>query len=159
MPEEKSHSIDSVIKFLESARESKTLKFNTARTRITALRKLKSYLSDIEQRDFTKINKEGLAQKLREKGKVNEGTIQTYLTRLDKSISSYKINQTQQTVPPDELMQPAAHVVKEVSKETLAIAIDHVIVRITNLPSNLSMEQAEKICMVVKDFAREGKNG
>ena len=154
---EKTYKIEKIIDFLKKAQSKEILKFNTARTRITAIKKLSSFLSEEENNDIRQIDKVLLAEKIRKEGHINEGTLQTYLTRLDKSIeaytSLYEIVEGNDEVKRFEGHQHKMNFKRDVCHDTtLAIEIDGKIVRVNNLPVDITIEQVDKICRALRAF-------
>lgn len=157
MSDRTSYSIEKVIKFLEDARDAQILKFNTARTRITALRKLKEFLPVEEQEDLNLVDISVLEENLRSAGSINEGTLQTYITRLKKSIAAYELYGPTLTRGSKDAPHEIGSGEQCVSpqKETLVIVLDGAVVSVSNLPPDLSIEQAERICIAVRGFAEQ----
>lgn len=145
---EHSYSVEDIIKFLKSAQSSGVLKFNTARTRRTAITQLSKFFTDIEKADLRNIDKNTLADRIRDISNIQEGTIQTYLTRLDKSIASYKsyiegkltepANSTNTEIKPKEVTTNA--------KETVVVFLDSGIpIKLTNIPKSISRKDIDTI--------------
>ena len=154
---DKSYEIEKVIDFLKKAQGKGVLNFNTARTRVTAIKKLSNFLSEAENNDIRNINKVALAEKVRNAGQINEGTLQTYLTRLDKSIeaytSLYEVVEDSGEANVSDSHQKMMSFKKDVCHETtLAVEIDGAIVRVNNLPVDITIEQVDKICRALHAF-------
>ena len=154
---EKTYKIERIIDFLKKAQSKEILNFNTARTRVTAIKKLSPFLSEEESNDIRKIDKVLLAEKVRKQGDINEGTLQTYLTRLDKSIeaytSLYEMVEGNDEVNISKSHQQKMNLKRDVCRETtLAIEIDGTIVRVNNLPVDITIKQVDKICRALHAF-------
>lgn len=146
-------SLERVERFLVEAGNRRAMKFNTARTRRTALMRLAKHFTPDERLDLRLINRNELAERMRSSEDVTEGTIQTYLTRLEKTIEMYEVFIRQGEQLPVSTMPIREHVNYDY-KTTLAIPLRGTILRIANLPHDLTGEEVEQICDVLRAYVK-----
>lgn len=145
------YSLDAIDKFLLVAGQDGSMRFNTARTRRTALRRLAKHLSPADKADLRVLDREKLATLLRSREQISEGTIQTYLTRLDSAIEAYANSQSRElSGKPASSSNDAA---KSASRWiTLALPFRGGIVRISNLPPDLTQVEVDQLCTALRAY-------
>lgn len=154
MEHEQDFSVEALDRFLAAAAQNGTMKFHTARTRRTALTRIARHLEAEERDDLRTVNPAQLAERIREgEPDLSEGTIQTYVTRLDRSLRAYEAHVLGKRVPAHE-PPPAPGRSPWEMRDTLAIPLPRgAVIRISGVPRDLTGEEAELICAALRAYA------
>jgi hypothetical protein len=129
------------------------MKFHTARTRRTALTRIARYLTETERDDIRTVKHDALAERIREaEADLSEGTIQTYLTRIDRTLSAYQERDSRSQAHVREQVTLNETSVQEV-RVTLAVPLRGGILRISNLPRDLTNDEVALVCAALRAYA------
>jgi hypothetical protein len=178
---DKNYSLEELNKFLDWAQDKGVLKPETAKSRKVAANKILNKLSADEASDLRKIDLDREVDRFanRQGSDYLPASLQVYKSRLKSAVAEfiayvdnpmgYKAGKSSKVTPinkskskpieraptpPDPLKVEPAH--PRAHEESLAFPIPirpGVIVKLTNIPVDLTKEEAEKIAQVVKALA------
>jgi hypothetical protein len=139
-----------LIQFLEKQRDTKALKFQTARTRITAIRKIFEVLPEYDQTDVLNLDLSHIQSDFIETygNQVSLPTIVTYISRIRSSVRLYRDFSSGKLSEEDELQSSLP---KNIEPIDIQIR-DGLKVNITNLPNDLKKAEVERICRVLEAY-------
>lgn len=168
------NTIDSLIKFLNTASDMELLKFHTARTRKTAIRVLLTVLTIDEKKDISKIDFTSLINRYRAYEKkthilepLKESSLNTYITRLNSSVVDFNKwqidpNNFQPTHTKHSKQKLKHHKVRVIdvdkistnSSSPIYIALrETALIEIKNIPNDLTQKEVETICEILKRYS------
>lgn len=136
-----------LMEFLQRESDNENMKFQTARTRRTALRMLFSN-SSFELSDINNIEVSELLAEFSEKNpEIKPATLKTYGTRFNSSLKDFQLAKKTKNIIENTTIE-----------ETLDVQFPmrHGKIFVQGLPIDLSKEEYEKICTMLKAFIVEG---
>ncbi len=151
-------TVNELMNFLSKAGKSGLLKYNTARTRRTAIKRIFSVENNWQDIIIDDQDLERYLNKFIEamKGDMSQDSFKTYFSRVKHSIADYQgwLNHGDQYFLADKNMLPEHKVKAFDLKIPIAIRED-VIVTIEGIPNNLTKHEAELITKVISAYAIE----
>jgi hypothetical protein len=159
------HTYKRLIEFLQLASEKQQLKFHTARTRITAIKRLFES-SKFEMTDILEIDVDALTEAFKENNNISEDTISTYKSRFISARKDYiKFVLLGENLPETE--QEGKTLVQKKSQEMTfhpsvidlpcIIGRHGHVVTIKNLPTDLSKSELNKLTALLEQFVESGE--
>lgn len=154
------HNYKKLIQFLTLNYEKERLPFNTARTRKTAVRRVFDSIDNPKSIDITTVNIDEIIAQYKidreaQNEEIKQDTINTYRSRIYNSIKDYKeyLKVGDMAFFDNNIKEKY---VEQTSKlVALPIPIrDNVIINITDLPIDLTDDEAKKIANVLTAFAQ-----
>lgn len=163
-----------LMEYLRAASKSGGIKYNTARTRRTAINRVFASQPEYEHQDIFSIDLDDVIsgfRELEENKDVSESTIETYKSRIKTTIEDFalwlrkspqaepgwKISESWRDIP-----APTHSVVieKSVEKFSLPIPLESgLVLTINDIPTNITEKDVIKICDVLKFIAKAFKEG
>ncbi len=163
-----------LIEYLWVASRNGLLKYNTARTRRTAIKRVFASQPDYEERDIFKVDLDvaihGFKELEANKG-VSDSTINTYKSRIKTTIEDFALwlrkrpqqgSDEIQSIMSGESFGSSPRLISDKKIETFSLPVpleSGLKLTIKDIPTNLTENDAEKICEVIKFIASCFKGG